>query len=233
MLVQDLLRSVRHRLRDELGTSEQRLWEDAELIDDYANAARNKLFILCRRLVVDSTSHLDAANLPLCQLTVVANTASYALSPKILEIVRVKLASQSVPLSRVYADELDTYCYDWEGADAGPPWAYCPDLDTDKIRLIPTPDTNDTASLTVYRLPLSQLTCTAKSEALGIREEYGEDLIPWILHLAFLKKDAETDRPDLADYYAKKFLARIDEIKIETHRRLSGIHTNRPRGAFL
>lgn len=233
MLVRDLLHTVRRRLRDEIGVTEQQLWSDDELINDYANAARDRMFVLCRRLIVDSTTTLDLDNIPLCRLSVVAGTSSYTLSPKILEIVRIRLSSQTMSLSRVYAGDLEQCCYSWDTEDPNTPWGYCPDLDTGKIRLIPTPIANDTALLTVYRLPLVRLTCLSRAAALDIREEYGEDLIPWILHLAFSKKDAETDRPELADYFAKKFLARMDDIKLETQRRLSGAYTNRPRRAFL
>jgi hypothetical protein len=235
MTQQELLERVRRRLRDTVGTADELLFEDKELIDDYANAARDRLFLTCRNLIVDSTTVDDGTlptALPVCRFNVVAGTAVYALSPKIIEVARVKLASQFLPMTRVNQDQLDMLCFNWQTADPNTPWAWCPDLNTDTITLIPTPKADDTAILTVYRFPLVRLSLDDKAIPLGFREEYQEDLIPWILYLAFSKQDVETFRPDLAETYRKLFLDRCQDIKMEIHRRLSGVHTNTVKRAF-
>jgi hypothetical protein len=89
MIQQELLERVRRRLRDTVGTDDEQLFEDKELIDDYANAARDRLFLICRNLIVDSTTADDGGlptALPVCRIPVVAGTAAYALSPKIIEV---------------------------------------------------------------------------------------------------------------------------------------------------
>jgi len=235
MTQQELLERVRRRLRDTVGTADELLFEDKELIDDYANAARDRLFLICRNLIIDSTTATDGGtpvSLPICRINVVAGTAAYAISPKIIEVIRVKLALDYLPLTQVKQDQLDLLCVNWQNADSNTPWAWCPDLTTDSITLIPTPLVSDTAYLTVSRFPVVRLTMDDKDIPLGFREEYHEDLIPWILYLAFSKQDVETFRPDLAETYRKLFLDRCQDIKLENHRRLSGVHTNTPRRAF-
>lgn len=228
MTVGDLLKSVRRRLRDAWPNVEQRLWEDAELIDDYANAARDRLFLTTRYMVIDSVTP------EVCSIPIVAGTATYALSPKIIEVMRVKLASHSTPSVKMSVAQLDQMVPGWQGMTENMSWsAWCNDLTTDSITFVPVPQTNDTAQLTVSRYPVERLTSRDKGAALGFREEYHEDLIPWVLYLAFSKKDAETDRPDLAEYQRKLFLDRTSDIRLELHRRLSTQHSISPRRAFL
>lgn len=135
---QGLLASVRRRLRDVWPEADQVLWEDTELIDDYANAARDRLFLICRNLVIDSTTANDGADppLPVCRIEVKKGTATYALSPKIIEVSRVKLASQSTPLVKVMQSQLDQFFPNWQtNPEQNSPYgAWCPDLDTDSTR---------------------------------------------------------------------------------------------------
>jgi hypothetical protein len=235
MTQQELLERVRRRLRDNVGTADELLFEDDELIDDYANAARDRLFLTCRNLIIDSTTPTDGGvplDLPLCRIAVEVGVSQYQTSPKVIEIERVKLATQFLPMTRVMQNQLDLLCFNWQNADPNTPWAWCPDLNTDTITFIPTPKVADTAILTVSRFPLVRLSLSDKTIPLGFREEYHEDLIPWILYLAFSKQDVETQRPELAEYYRKLFLDRCQDIKMEVHRRLSGPHTNVVRRAF-
>lgn len=233
MNVRQLLQRVRSRLRDDVGSNADRLWTDEDLIDDYANEARFKLFTRTRRLIVDSSTATDAASLPLCSIPVVAGTASYAISPKILKITHLSLSTQTGPLVMKMADELDATYPNWQNSDAGEPWAYCPDADTDKIVLYPKPIANATASLRVYRLPLTALSITNPNADLDFKEQYHADLIYGIQELAFLKQDAETNSPVLSATYGEKFQARCEEIKRDLLRRTAGGYTNRPRKAFM
>lgn len=230
----ELLTTVRNRLNDAIKGTSTPYWSDAELIDDYANKARNRLFLIVRRLIIDSTTASDTETtpLPLCTLPIVANTGTYALSQKILGITRLSLASLGRQLTPIVASELDENAPGWQSLPAGIPWAYCPDLQSDAVVLIPTPIANDTANLTVYRMPLSKLTKASPTDALGFREEYHDDLIPWIQYLAFNKQDSEVYNPQLAETYRKTFLERAEEIKMEVYRRVTPAHGTRMRRGF-
>jgi hypothetical protein len=226
----ELLAKVRARLDD---TLEPYLWRDEEIIDDYANPVCRRLFLFCRKMVIDSTTIADlaATPVPLCKLSLVKDTAKYALSPEIIRVVRLKLASQQEPLTLISAAELDSLCPGWQDEPAGKPWGYCLDMDTDCVTFIPAPDADDIARLTVYRLPLEPISLDSE-ESLGFREEYHNDLIPGILAMAFSKKDSGTDRPDLAVLEEKRFAGRLDDIKEELQRKTATPHTNRVLRAF-
>lgn len=227
----ELLAEVRSQLNDVAGNNSTRFWSNADLIR-YANAARDRLFLVVRKLVIDSTTASDAAGLPVCQIPLIAGTGQYAISKKILGIIRLKLATQSTLLPPSTADELDCSYGDWSTLPLGDPWTYCIDLESDSITFVPAPKAADTAVLTVYRFPLAKLAIDDQDADLGFREEYHEDLIPWMLHLAFRKQDSETYNPGLAEEYKKTFLDRAAEIKLEMHRHVTKPRQNRMQRAF-
>lgn len=228
----DLLARVRRRLDDTVGAGTSNgLWSDSEIIDDYANPVRDRMFLECRRLITDSSTVGDVDSVPLCQISLVADTGTYAISPKITEVVRLKLSSQMQPLRKIAAVDLDRIAPNWQDDDPGAPWGYCLDLDTDKVTFIPAPDADDTARLTVYRFPLTPISLDNEDD-LGFRAEYQNDLIPGILAMAFSKKDSGTDRPDLAALEEGRFIRRLEEIKGELQRRVSAPQTNSVRRAF-
>lgn len=229
----ELITEVRNRLDAAAGASNgTSFFTDAELVR-YANAARDRLFIITRKLVIDSTTATDAETvpLPLCSIPLVAGTAKYALSKKILAITRLKISTQHQPISPSTVEELDC-SYDWQALPAGDPWTYCIDLNSGSITFVPTPKVDCTAALTVFRMPLARLSATLKSADLDFKEEYHEDLIPWILHLAFRKQDSEIYNAGLAEEYRRTFLDRAAEIKLELHRAVTKPHGNRMRYAF-
>lgn len=236
MNLKELMTTVRKRLRDVWADPRQRLWDDQELVD-YANAARDRLFFLTRTLIMDSTTADDGATppLPVCRIAVKKGVSKYALSNKVIEIARLKLASETVPAVRVMQSELDTFCPGWETLETAAWTAWCPDLESDSVTLIPIPQADDTAILTVSRLPLKRLTMADLTADLGFREEYHEDLIPWILYLAYSKKDPETNQEHSAeaDYQRKVFMDRVQDIRAELHRRMNVPHTITPRRGFL
>lgn len=227
MNTKELITEVRSRLCDSVGTSGTTAWSDADLLS-YANAARDRLFILVRRLVIDASTGTDADGLPLCTLPLVAGVSTYALSPKILSITRLKLDSQARPLEASTLEELDSG-YDWQQLSDGEPWTYCTEIENDKITFVPAPLADDIARLNVMRLPLVRLSGTLPLE---FREEYHEDLIPWMLYLSFRKKDSETYNPGLAEEYRKTFLDRASEIKLEMKRSTTTLRNNRAQRAF-
>lgn len=233
MNVGELLTRARNRLNDAVkGTGSDSFWSDYELIDDYANAARDRMFQACKRLIVDSSTALDASGLPLCRIPIVAGTATYQLSTKIIGINRFKLISQTSPIQPITVDVMDAYGYDWQDGSTGAPTNYIVDLNTDAITLYPTPSANDTAYLTVCRYPLARLTAQTKSQSLEFREEYHEDLIPGILFRAYSKQDSEIYNPRKAQEQLALFESRCEEIRLETYRRSTTVTNTISMGAF-
>ena len=99
------------------------LWPDAELLR-YLNYAEVQA---CRRaqLIIDWTTASDAGTAatagtagqkPLCSLNIIANQATYALSPKILQIRRCQIKSMTYPLiGPVTYSEIDSVLPGWWG----------------------------------------------------------------------------------------------------------------------
>jgi hypothetical protein len=208
-------------------------WTAEELIDDYANEARTDLFRIVKWFQIDSTTALDGTNgAPLATIPIVANTALYHVSSKILQTTRFQLASMFVPLSPMTQSQLDAQVTNWRKLPVGTPFAYCTDYQTDCILLVPPPIANDTASLTNSIYPLTDLSASIPDAPLGFRSEYHKDLIPKILSLALSKRDIEVNNPDLAGEFEAKFVKRADEIALEMYRRTYGQHTNRCSAAY-
>ena len=184
-------------------------------------------------MLLDSTTAVDAAAIPLCSIPVVALTSTYAISPKILSIERVMLSTGTLPLIHRTREQLDAYNPKWQTADAAEPWAYCTDLDTDKIVLHPPPLTIGTAALSVYRFPLVPLNYATPLAELGFREEFHFDLILGILEIAFQKWDTQSGNTTLALAYGQKFDARCENIKEELLRRKPRSNTNQLQRAFI
>jgi hypothetical protein len=221
----ELLVAVRARLRDTAGTSSEYLWSDAELIDDYGNEARDRMFNLCRYLVIDSTTSTDTETspLPLCRITLVAGTYKYAISSKIIEVLDIQLGKQTEPLKLLRRDEIPSVYENWRDLDNGTPEYYCADLETDAIVILPPPSTVDTAYLTVSRLPLTRLDNDATpAPTIGFRSEYHNVLMPGIMSLAYQKNDIQTLNSDKAAYYEGIFLSKCAEVKKALEKRYGG-----------
>lgn len=223
MTVDDILKRVLRKLDDEVGvlTSNNR-WKPSEIIDEYANTVQKELCRLCRGLIVDSSTANDGQTvlLPVCSLAIVANTTTYVLSPYVKEIHRIKLALGTRPLIRKTVAWLDRYRSGWEDEAAGDPIIWVPDLDNNKITLVPPPAATDTAKLTVYRLPLITLASSTRTVSPEIPLEYHEDMISGILQLCFEKNDEETFRPQLAAKYEAQHMRNIERINRELIKRL-------------
>lgn len=179
----------------------------------------------CRRahLLIDGSTANDsgtaatastAGQKPLCQLTLVADQATYSLSPKILQVKRCQLQSMTYPLSGpVSYAELDEFMSGWWGtsgtvgtAGSGGYPTYFLNEPPNTLTFVLAPSVTDTAHLVVSRLPLVSFTLQTSPE---IETEYHEGLLDWAAHLAFMKPDTETLNLNLAKLYEDAFTERF------------------------
>ncbi len=156
MTLQEIIDTFRE-LADDVAAPE--LWNDARLTV-YANEAEREA---CRRarLIEDS----DTA--AVCQIAVVNGTSTYAVDPRVLFIRRAKLASQDHVLGKAHADDLDKFYCGWESNPASTPRAWTP-VGIQKLRLVDSPDADDTLNLKVIRLPLAPMALTAQAVPAAI-----------------------------------------------------------------
>ena len=190
------LQTLRSNARDRLDDGvTPYLWADAEL-DLFANEAYEQA-------VVRMDGILDSATAALCTITVTATDGTYTLDDKILHVTRAKLTSQDKPLIETGVFELDEYTEGWE-ATTDEPQFYTEDLNRHEIRLYPIPDANDTLNLTVRRRPLTLMSLDADLPS-DIPTHQHAGLLHWMLYLAYLKQDADTESIQKATLYKQLF----------------------------
>ena len=222
MTGQEMIAHLRESVLDD--SAAPYLWQDTELMR-YLNYAEVQA---CRRahLIIDSTTSNDngtaatagtVGQRPLCTLSLIADTATYILSPKILQIKRCQLRSMQIPLiGPVTYPEIDEYVSGWIGtngtvgtAGSGGYPMYFLNEPGNTITFIQAPSVSDTASLVVSRIPLTPFTISSSPE---IAEKYHEGLMDWAAHLAYMKNDSDTLNLNLAKVYADKFEVQFGKL---------------------
>jgi len=222
MTGQEMIAHLRESVLDD--SAAPYLWQDTELMR-YLNYAEVQA---CRRahLIIDGTTSNDngtaatagtVGQRPLCTLSLIADTATYILSPKILQIKRCQLRSMQIPLiGPVTYPEIDEYVSGWIGtngtvgtAGSGGYPMYFLNEPGNTITFIQAPSVSDTASLVVSRIPLTPFTISSSPE---IAEKYHEGLMDWAAHLAYMKNDSDTLNLNLAKVYADKFEVQFGKL---------------------
>lgn len=210
--------AARSRLDDPLDGDE--LWTDDELTG-FINEAINEACIRARL-------NLDSSTPEVTKLDVVAGKATYTLHESIFVIERGYLETSQQVLGKIGFQDLDERSHVWP-RDQGRSIYFLTDLDSytdagnlsQQLQLYPIPETTETLSLTVYRLPLYPL-CTDGDEP-EIPPQHHPYLIDWVCHKAYLKQDADTLDIDKALSYETKFERRfgmpVDARKQEWQRK--------------
>ena len=141
---------------------------------------------------------LEDANAAVCELAVSAGVHTYALHPKLYELVQLRFKAtgmpRSTPVRIVTREWLDSNIADWRDTDD---WHersdhYAIQGET-SLRLVPTPTEAGTVFIEGYRLPLKAL--ASDTDKPEIHEASHEKLIYWALHRAFSVPDSETVDP--------------------------------------
>lgn len=186
------LKQCKDRLRrrlDDLATP--LLWSNAELVE-YINEAHREAAERAR-LIYDE----DGA---LTQVSVTAGTARYELDPAILGLNRVVLESNGLPLRRRTTEWMDENCPGWE-RNEGAPRVF---VEREKyLVLSPTPLVDDAIRLSLWRVPLEPLDDDDDEPEFAPRHH--ERMLDWAVHLAYLKRDADTYDEQKADRYEASF----------------------------
>lgn len=200
------------------------LWSDAEILRNLNYGEVQA----CRRahLIIDSSTANDsgtaatagtAGQKPLCQVSIIANTATYNLSPKILQVRRCQLSSMTYPLDgpKTYA-ELDDFSDGWTGTGGligttgtgGVP-QYFINEPGNTITFVKRPTDAATAYLVVSRIPLLSFTINTSPE---IMEQYHYGLCNWAAKLCYSKNDSETFNLAMAKEYEARFIQEFGQL---------------------
>ena len=199
-------------LREELDDVEEpHLWSTAFLLS-CANQAEKEACIRAL-LITDKDTASDSGTRGICVLELSTGTAGYILSPLVLQVMRVKLPSDtaassagtagySYPLEQVTRDRLDQTVVDWENL-TGVPDSFITEAGNE-ILFVPNPTITTTARLVVKRLPLADFTLSTSPE---INDMYVREMLHWAKAMAYRKNDSDTMNLQLAEVYEKKFEA--------------------------
>lgn len=235
MLLIDLLLAARGRLDDLGGDMESfdwetednlLLWSNADLTR-YANEAENEF---CHRRPI-----LDSETAAICEIAVTAGTGTYTYDSRIVLIKRAKLSTETEILKKVTTDWLDYEYQNWE-AWTSDPWYFVDDQTDQKLRIVAPPTVDGTLGMTVGRRPIAAMAWADRaSVSPEIPETHHNDLLHWILHLAYLKDDAETYDPQKSQGFANLFTAEVGPLisaEDERNRRRRSNLKNRVRGHY-
>ena len=126
-------------------------------------------------------------------VAVVANTASYDVSDKIIFIERAKLSLEPTVLVKLTKNELDYNIKSWEATTETPKYFY---QEGRRLTLYPTPKVNDTLSLDGFR----HHSCEMETPS-----QYHRDLALWCLYRMYSLPDIDIYNPQKAEDFYKKF----------------------------
>lgn len=160
--------------------AEPYLWADDEVFH-YANEAQRTFCRLTGGLA-------DASTPAVTRVQVTAGDPWAAISPLILKVRGVNGAEGR------YIDLMNYEDLQRAGiklnSRTGNPETLILGMETDKVRVYPTPIVDETLELLVYRLPLK--TIDDFDQKIEIAQQHHTALLLWMKHLAYNKADAET-----------------------------------------
>lgn len=212
-----LLAKFREDMQDQATTP---LWTDTEIYL-YIDAAQKEF---CRRTqgIADSTTD------EVCRLALTTDTEFIALDPRILKIRGARLESTGRKVDIINYENLVTqpfWPFDYGSSkqivldnSTGPEaYALITDMEQDMVRVFPISSADQVVLLSVYRLPLVDITGT--NQMLEIHEQHHLYLLYWVKHLALLKQDSETFDKNKSIEMAQAFAAYCDRAMSDQARR--------------
>lgn len=135
-----------------------------------------------------------------CQIAVLAGTASYPLHASLYELSHVAFRQDGEvtrkPVRLVSSEYLDAVVCDWRDAEGLPLYAIQGDSG---IRLVPKPVAAGTLLLEGYRLPMEPMLLAEQETATPeINGAHHRHLVQWALHRGFSVPDSESFDPNRA-----------------------------------
>lgn len=209
MTLQQLITYFRDLAQDTATPNE--LWSDS-LLAQFANEAQVEA-ARRSRLFIDSSSVVT-------QYEVEAGDTSITLDARVIFVRKVRLASKTIPLTKIRAKDLDRYAPGWTTEAAGDTTHYCSDYETGLVYFHRPFLVADTVNLTVVREPLNVMalsvdtvsgtTTTHVSDAVDpeVRVRHQYKLVDWMLHRALNMRDIEEKYdPEAAKFHLGEFEA--------------------------
>jgi hypothetical protein len=183
------------------------LWSDVECYRFMDSA--QKMFCRLTDGIEDSLSKVT-------QLSIVAGTDWYKLSPLVLKLRTAVRADNGRRMTVIEAENLERAGIRFDMVP-GVPRTLVSGLGQNMLRVHPMPSEDAALALTVFRLPL--LPIDDAGQEFEINEMHHEALLLWMKHRAYSKHDAETFDKGRAKDYEDAFQAYCAAAKREQNRR--------------
>jgi hypothetical protein len=211
MTLTEILTEARARLDDKKAPY---LWGDGEIVG-YLNEAINEV-------AEKKKLFRDSKTAAICQVPLLAvdTFPDYVLDPRVTEIVSAKVRTQTLFMGRTCKADLEAWNPGWRSATHSTPWKYLTDYSEGFFSIFPMSSINDTIDLTVYRLPLVQMSMASPGASPEIHFKFHGRLFNGILCRAYLKEDSETLDPQKATTHTALWVKDMGEIgksRIQLH----------------
>lgn len=195
----DMITQLRNELHDvNEGVDSSPLWTDAELLE-YLVDAENE--ICWRAYAIE-----DRTTVSVVTINIISGTQEYLLNAKVIFIQHCKLTSNGQWLDKKSENEIrrDNSSY---LISSGVPTKFWER--EGYIGFYPKPNVNDTASLIVYRLPLTSL--SASNTTPSVSDKYYEAMKKWAKYRAYSKEDTQTKDSNQSTLFYKLFIMEVGE----------------------
>lgn len=190
------------------------LWSDPEVLS-YIDEAQIA-FARGTEIFFDSTTP------GLTSVPVAPKGPFVSIDPRIVQVRRAKLASQTHPLTLQNANKLDP-SWDWEKA-VGTPYMLVLDDTRNFGRLIPIPVVADTLNLWVYRGPVRSISALTDELEITDPEDLRLGLLNYMKGAAYDKNDSDIHNEALSTASFAKFheYILVAKYRYSRQRRSSG-----------
>jgi len=172
------------------------MWSD-EILAYYLNNAEKEA---CRR----SNVLIDSVTPTICNISILANTSTYAVSPLILFFLSGSNITDGYPMYQISKVSLDSYNTAWRADKADRPSYFFMDS-LGWITIYPTPTKAFTMNVTVSRLPIIENKSGMDNFEIPIY--YHHDLLYWAAYMALSLQDVNTNKR----VEAEKFLVMFEQ----------------------
>lgn len=168
----------------------------------YANEAENEACLRSRLL-------LDSSTAAVCRIDIVSGTAVYDYDPRVIFILRARIAGDKWPLTKASRVLLDERQPAWED-ETGDIKHLVMGMYSGRLMLYRKPVSSGVLNLTVIRYPLNPMANT--SDSPEINAYHHPALVLWMKHRVYNNQDSELFDKNRADIhqamFAQKFGAR-------------------------
>lgn len=185
------------------------LWKNDEIVG-YADEAQQEL--AHRKPIIDRSATPSITQIALAQ-----DTPEFSYDTRILKIERIKWVETSSGdeylLEKKDPHWMDDRYVQWDretnNSYTGTPCYFVDYTDEYKVKIWRIPETAGTLYLTVHRLPINRLSWTTRNKLLEAQAQHQLELLDWMQYRAYLKRDAETENPELAQLHKNIFDERV------------------------